>query len=43
MAGWRRADNLVGSKVLAEVRNRDGRDQRSKKPTGNMGFLPGIT
>lgn len=33
---------LVGSKVLAEVRNRGGRDQRSKKSIANICFLPGI-
>ena len=27
---------LAGSKVLAEVRNRGGRDQRSKKSIANM-------
>lgn len=33
---------LVGSKVLAEVRNRGGRNQRSKKSIANICFLPGI-
>ena len=32
---------LVGSKVLAKVRNRGGRNQRSKKSIANICFLPG--